>query len=556
MKKVKLSLKPHEILQDPLLNKGTAFLEEERDALGLHGFLPCHVSSVEEQIERNYRNFTKKRTPIGKYAFLTDLLNRNEILFYQFAEKYLLEIMPIIYTPTVGEASLQYSMIYKERRGLYISYPKQDRIEEIIQNLPNEHIEVAVVTDGERILGLGDQGIGGMAIPVGKLALYTLFGGVHPAKTLPILLDVGTNNPELLKSDIYLGWKHERIVGEKYHAFIKRFVNALKKRFPRVLLQWEDFGKQNAKEILNRYRKEILSFNDDIQGTAAVVVAALYGASRRAKIPFKEHKIAILGGGSAGVGIAEFLKKALIQEGLSEKEAAARIYIVDVSGLLHSQLSSLDEGQKAFAKTPQEIGGWKGASEHISLLDVVREARPTTLIGVCAQSGAFSEEIVKEMAKHTPHPIIFPLSNPTSKAEALPEEILKWTKGKGIIATGSPFPSVLYEGKTYRIGQCNNAYIYPGIGLGAIASKATQITDKMFLEAAKTLAASILKPEEMTASLFAEISEIKTISKKIALSVASAAMEEGVAPSASMKEMEKRIEENFWRPHYDLYERA
>lgn len=549
-----LSLKPHEILQDPLLNKGSAFTKEERDSLKLHGFLPDHISSVEEQIARNYNNFSMKKTPIGKYAFLTDLLNRNEILFYQFAAKYLEEIMPIIYTPTVGEASIEYSLIFKERRGLYLSYPLQDKIEQILQNVPSSGVDVIVVTDGERILGLGDLGIGGMAIPIGKLALYILLGGFHPAKTLPILLDVGTNNKELRSNPLYLGWRNERISGDSYYSFIDKFVQAIKKRFPEVLLQWEDFGKGHAEEILTRYREKILSFNDDIQGTAASALGALYSASKKAGVPYKNHKIVILGGGSAGMGIARMLQVGLMKEGLSEQEAIARIFIVDVQGLLHHQLPNLTPAQKPFAKSLAELTQLQfSADSPISLLQVIKHVSPTVLIGVCAQRGAFTEEIVKEMAKRTSRPIIFPLSNPTSKSEAFPEELIPWTNGKAIIATGSPFQPYEYQGKKYQIGQCNNVYLYPAVGLGTKVSNAKVVTDAMFWTAAKALADNTPHSEDETASLFPEIKDLKPIIQKIAAHVAMQAVKEKVAPTATLSEIEKRIKEFVWEPKYDTF---
>lgn len=556
-KKRTLSLKPHEILQDPLLNKGSAFTKEERDSLNLHGFLPEHISSVEEQIARNYHNFSLKKTPIGKYTFLTDLLNRNEILFYQFASKHLEEIMPIIYTPTVGEASIEYSLIFKERRGLYLSYPLQEKMDRILQNVPSVDVDVIVVTDGERILGLGDLGIGGMAIPIGKLALYILLGGFHPARTLPIILDVGTNNKELRNNPLYLGWNNERITGDSYYSFIDRFVQAITKRFPKVLLQWEDFGKEHAQEILNRYRDKILSFNDDIQGTAAIALGALYSASKKAKIPYKNHKIVIVGGGSAGMGIARILHLALMKEGLSEQEALARIYIVDVAGLLHTQISHLTPAQKPFAKSLTELTELRlSADSPISLLQVIQQVSPSVLIGVSAQRGAFTEEVVKEMAKRTPRPIIFPLSNPTSKSEAFPEELIPWTEGKAIIATGSPFQPYEYQGKKFHVGQCNNVYLYPAIGLGAKLSHAKVITDAMFWVASKTLAENTPHSEDETASLFPDFKELKPIIQKVAIAVAMQAVKEKVAPETTLSEIEKRIKDYVWEPHYDTFTKA
>lgn len=530
------------ILSDPLLNKGTAFSMEERDLLGLHGLLPPLISTVDQQIKRCYFHFSQKRTPLEKYESLVTLMSFNEILFYQLILRYPAEVLPIIYTPTVGDVAMQYSRIFFHQKGIYLSYPLKDKIEEILQNHPNE-VDVIVATDGERILGLGDQGIGGMAIPIGKLSLYTLFGSVHPARTLPIFLDVGTNNQELLKDEFYLGWRHERLSGAEYDAFIDRFVAILKKRFPKVLLQWEDFGKANARRLLDRYRNEILSFNDDIQGTAAVVLAALLAANRIAHQNLAQEKVAILGGGSAGTGIAEMIVQAKMQEGLSYGEALSHIYLIDLEGLIHFSSKTVAESQKPYVQPQSNIKHWKVHSEEISLFDVIANAKPSILIGVCAQGGAFTKEVIQEMARHVKRPILFPLSNPTTKAECTPDEAIEWTSGRAIIATGSPFPPVVYQGKTYFISQCNNVYIFPGLGVGAIGAKAAQITDEMLLEAARTLASFSPALKNETAPLFPPIEEVRSISKKIAIAVAKKA---AVAPSSVEKEIDARL----WEPHY------
>ncbi|MES2273825.1 MAG: NAD-dependent malic enzyme [Chlamydiota bacterium] len=544
-----------EILNTPLLNKGTAFSQEERDQFALNGLLPSHISSVDEQIERSYYNFSRKRTPLGKYDFLMGLLNRNELLFYQFVSRYPAEMLPIIYTPTVGEAAVQYSSIYFHQRGLYLCYTLKDKIEEIFEKNPQERVDVIVVTDGERILGLGDQGIGGMTIPVGKLSLYTLFGGIHPARTLPILLDVGTNNPDLIKDPLYLGWRHPRLSCAEYDDFIFRFIQAVKKRYPKVLLQWEDFGKNNARKLLDRYRSELLSFNDDIQGTAAVTLAGLLAAVKESKQKLSGQRIAILGGGSAGTGIADMLVHAMVEEGLSQEEARHRIYLIDIDGLIHFNSPHINESQRPYVQPQMGIKDWKIINpEQISLLDVVSNAHPTILIGVCAQAGAFTQEIIEEMARHTKHPIVFPLSNPTSKAECTPQELIEWTKGQAIIATGSPFQPVQYEGKTYQIAQCNNVYIFPGLGLGALAAKASQITETMFLEAARTLASVSPALKDPTASLFPKIDEVRGVSRLIAIAVAKKACQEKVA-SITPSEIEKRIDALVWEPKYPRYVR-
>ncbi|OGN64503.1 MAG: NAD-dependent malic enzyme [Chlamydiae bacterium RIFCSPHIGHO2_12_FULL_49_9] len=549
---VRLSLSGSLILNTPLLNKGTAFTPEEREALGLNGLLPTHVSTVEEQIDRCYQNYSKKRTPLGKYSFLIGILSRNEHLFYQFVSRHAAEMLPIIYTPTVGEAAVQYSSIYFHQRGLYISYPLMDKMEEIFENCPQKEIDVIVVTDGERILGLGDQGIGGMTIPVGKLSLYTLFGGIHPARTLPILLDVGTNNPYLLKDNLYLGLKHPRITGEEYDEFVGRFIEAVKKLYPNALLQWEDFGKNNARRLLDKYRKKILSFNDDIQGTAAVVLSGLLAAVGEVKQKISEQKVAILGGGSAGTGIADLFVKAMREEGLSEEEAYSRIYIIDVDGLIHFNSQHLGDALLPYQKTQNQLKSWKIAnSNHISFQETIKNGKITVLIGVCAQTGAFTKEIIQEMSLHTQRPIVFPLSNPTSKAECTPQELIEWTDGKAIVATGSPFQPVQHRGKTYKIGQCNNVYIFPGVGLGALAARAKEVTDGMFLEAARALASFSPALKNPAESLFPRIEEVREVSRQIAVRVAQKAASEGI--SSATAEIEKNIQSLVWEPHYPKY---
>ncbi len=556
MESIKLKASGPQILNNPLLNKGTAFTQQERDELGLNGLLPSHVSTLEEQIERSYKNFSRRRTPLGKYNFLIAMMSRNELLFYQFVSRYPAEMLPYIYTPTVGEAAVQYSSIYFHQKGLYVSYPLKDKIDEIIDNCPLERVDVIVVTDGERILGLGDQGIGGMTIAVGKLSLYTLFGGVHPSHTLPILLDAGTNNEDLIKDKLYLGWKHPRIAGDEYDDFIDRFIKAVKKRYPKVLLQWEDFGKNNARRLLDHYRKKILSFNDDIEGTGAVALSALIAAVKVAKGKLADQKIAILGGGSAGTGIADMIVKALVDEGLSFEEACHRIYIVDIDGLIHFNSPHIYESQRPYVQPRSAIENWKIAnSSYISLEDVVANAHPTILIGVSAQGGAFTKEMIEEMMRHHDRPIVFPLSNPTSKAECTPEELIEWTKGKAIIATGSPFQPVHFQDKTFHIGQCNNVYIFPGVGLGALAAQATHLTDAIFLEAARTLAASSPAIKDPTASLFPKIEEVRGVSRKVALAVAKKALSEGLS-SLSLPTIEERIEALVWNPSYPHYSKS
>lgn len=554
---IHLSVEPQAVLNNALINKGTAFTDEERDSLGLHGLLPCHVSTLEQQVERRYENFKQKSDPLAKYTFLSSLQDRNEVLFYRLVSEHLSEMVPLIYTPTVGDVSLHFSVLYRQHRGLYLSYPLKDKISEIITRWPREEVEVIVVTDGERILGLGDVGVGGMAIPQGKLALYTLFGGIHPAKVLPIMLDVGTNNQKLLDDPLYLGWRHPRVIGDQYYEFIETFIQAIKKRFPRVLLQWEDFAKPHARPLLEKYQDKICSFNDDIQGTAAVVLAAVMGATKAARSTLKEQKIAMLGGGSAGIGIANLLVDAMKLEGCSEEEARKNFYIVDIDGLLHTKQTRLDPEQRKYARNFSELSQWQHSdAAKFSLLDVIRNAKPTVLIGVSAQPNTFTEQIVKTMASQVAHPIILPLSNPTSRAEAKPEDLIRWTDGKAIIATGSPFAPVEYQGKKYPVAQCNNVYIFPGVGMGVVACRTPKVTEKMFIRAASVLSdyAPILK--DSTAGIFVPLDQLRHVSRQIAIAVGEVAEEEGLIPKSSKNEIEQRVDEKMWYPEYPIYKRA
>lgn len=545
------SCSPEHILSDPLLNKGTAFTYEERDRLKLSGLLPYHVSTLEQQVERRYQNFKAQTTDLTKHLFLSALHNRNEVLFYCLVSKHITEMLPYIYTPTVGDVSLHYSYLYTEPRGIYLSYPQRGKIEKIMSNISRDEIDVIVVTDGERILGLGDLGTGGMAIPVGKLTLYTLFGGIHPGKTLPIMLDVGTNNPTLLNDPLYIGWREKRISGKEYDSFIDRFVKAVKKRFPNVLLQWEDFGRAHAQPLLEKYRHQICSFNDDIQGTASVAHASLLTAIKMNHAELHQQKIVIFGGGSAGMGIANHLLGAMIATGISKEKALQELYIIDIHGLVHRALPDVPAHQKNFARSQAEISKWKVPNPSmITLLDVVKQVRPTVLIGVSAQPGVFNEEVITTMAQYVERPIIFPLSNPTSKSEAHPADLLHWTKGKAIIATGSPFGEVTYGGKKIQIAQCNNVYIYPGIGLGVIACKAKEVSETMFYKAAEILSqySPMLKTPHGT--LFPSFEHLREISREIALAVVKVAQEEGLSQKTDEKARKKMVDAAMWKPVY------
>lgn len=538
-------MKPHEILNDPLLNKGTGFTQKERDALHLHGFLPCGISTLEQQVERRYQNFRQQSSDLGRYLFLTALQNRNETLFYRLVYEHVCEMLPYIYTPTVGKASEHYSLLYTQQRGIYFSYPLKDRIEEIVQNIAIDDIDVIVATDGERILGLGDLGSGGMAIPVGKLALYTLFGGIHPKRTLPVMLDVGTNNALLLDDPLYLGWRHKRVSGKEYDDFVDAFVQAIKKRYPRVLLQWEDFGKEHAKPLLDRYESQLCSFNDDIQGTASVVLAAILAAVKLNKTKLVEQKIVLFGGGSAGIGVCNLIIDAMKEEKISEEEARKAFYVIDINGLIHTGLKGITPAQMPFARKKEEVAGWGN-----SLLDVIEKVRPTVLIGVSTQAGAFNEQVVTAMARYVERPVIFPLSNPTSKSEAHPADLIRWTKGKAVIATGSPFDPVEYQGKTYPIAQCNNVSIFPGVGLGLISCKAKRVVNRMFYKAAHILSDHSPMLRDPYGTLFPPFENLREISKEIAAGIVEVAQEEGLSPKTSHKEIQAMVERTMWFPKY------
>jgi malate dehydrogenase (oxaloacetate-decarboxylating) len=542
------------ILSDPLRNKGTAFTEKERDLFKLHGKLPFHVSTLEEQVQRRYSNFKAQSSDLAKHLFLSALHQRNEVLFYKLISEHITEMLPLIYTPTVGDYSLHYSYLYTEPQGLYVSYPLKNRMEEVFSGLSDKDIDVIVVTDGQRILGLGDLGAGGIAIPVGKLSLYTLFGGIHPAKTLPIMLDVGTDNTVLLNDPLYLGWRHPRISGKEYDDFIEHFIQILHRRFPKVLLQWEDFGKDHAQPLLERYRKTLLSFNDDIQGTAAVALSALQSAVKLTHSQLHDQRIVLFGGGSAGIGICNYLAGAMEASGIAKDQAFQSIYVIDMYGLVHTGLPNIPPHQRPFARNSSEIKKWNVADpSHVTLLDVIKAVRPTVLIGVSTQSGAFTEEIVTTMARYTERPIIFPLSNPLSKCEAHPTDLLEWTKGKAIIATGSPFSDVSYQGRNISVAQCNNVYIFPGIGLGAVACGLKEITDTMFYKAAQILSYHSPMLKNPSSTLFPPFEKLRSISREIALGVIEVAEQEGLIAKTDQKTREKMVDQVMWSPSYENY---
>ncbi|NVO58221.1 NAD-dependent malic enzyme [Rhodobacteraceae bacterium B1Z28] len=534
---------------NPLLNKGTAFSLQEREQLGLMGLLPPHIETLETQLDRAYAAFEREETPLDKHVYLRGLQDDNEVLFYALLVRHLSEMMPIIYTPVVGDACKQFSEIYDHPRGLIIPFPERDRIDEMLDNAILPSVEAIVVTDGERILGLGDQGAGGMGIPIGKLSLYTAAGGINPSVTLPVVLDAGTNNQERLEDPLYIGWRHERISGDEYFEFVDLFVQAVMRKWPDVLLQFEDFAQQHAAPLLARYRDQLCTFNDDIQGTAAVTAGTLLAASNVTGVSLKDATIAFLGAGSAGVGIAEQLVQLMVRQGLSETEARGRIYLVDRNGLLTDAMTDLLPFQKQLVQPVDKVAGW--AEGNISLLDVINNAKPNILVGVSGQAGLFSEAIIRAMADHTEHPVVLPLSNPTSRIEAVPADILRWSDGCALVATGSPFDPVTIAGNIHHIAQCNNSYIFPGMGLGVLAAGARRVTDGMFMAAAEALAALSPAKSDRTASLLPDVSDICEVSKAIAFAVGQQAQLDGVAPNTTEYDLKAAIDAKFWTPHYE-----
>lgn len=544
------------LLELPLLNKGSAFSSTERSDFNLHGLLPEGIETIEEQHQRCYQQYTSFDEDINKHIYLRNIQDTNETLFYHLIDNHLSEMMPIIYTPTVGEACQRFSDIYRRHRGLFISYPNRDKIHDILQNVNRKNVKVIVITDGERILGLGDLGIGGMGIPIGKLSLYTACGGISPAYTLPITIDVGTNNQQLLNDPLYMGWRQPRISGEEYYDFVEEIFKAIQHRWPKALIQFEDFAQNNAMPLLQKYSDSYCCFNDDIQGTAAVVVGSLIAACRAAKTPLIEQRIAFLGAGSAGCGIAEQIIAQMVADGLTDAQARERVFMVDRFGLITENQPNLRDFQRALAQDTDKVQQWADAEDHISLLDVVKNAKPSVLIGVSGQSGLFTEEIIKTLNSHCEHPIILPLSNPTSHVEAVPADIIRWTEGKALIATGSPFAPVNYQDRIYHISQCNNAYIFPGIGLGVIAAQATRVTNAMLIALSAALADCSPKLQDPQADLLPDLDSIKDVSKFIAFHVAKAAINDGVAPAISDEQLRENIERNFWKPAYREYRRV
>lgn len=531
-----------ELLHDPLLNHGTAFTKEEREKLGLTGLLPYQVIPQEKQVERILENFHRKPNDLEKYILLIGLQDRNEQLFYRVVMENIDVMMPIIYTPTVGQACQEYGHIFRRPRGMYITIKDKGRVASLLKNWPHEDVRAIVVTDGERILGLGDLGANGMGIPVGKLSLYTACAGIHPATTLPITLDVGTNNEALINDPFYIGVKEPRLRDEAYDEFVEEFITAVQERFPRALVQFEDFANINAFRLLEKYRSRICTFNDDVQGTAAVTLAGIYSALRLTGGQLKDQKILFLGAGEAGIGIADLIVSGMMEEGLSEEEARAKCWFVDSRGLVVKSRTDLAHHKLPYAHEFEQMD---------DLLTAVEAIKPTALIGVSGQPRTFTQEIVERMAEYNEQPMIFALSNPTSKAECTAEEAYTWSDGRAIYASGSPFAPVEYKGKTYVPGQGNNSYIFPGVGLGVTAVAAKHVTDEMFMTAAKTLALQVKEDDLAMGRIYPPLQDIRKVSSAIAVAVAEVAYQQELATIARPDDLLKHVKSQMFNPVYE-----
>ncbi|MED1409819.1 MULTISPECIES: oxaloacetate-decarboxylating malate dehydrogenase [Bacillus] len=545
------TLRGVEVLATPLLNKGVAFTQEEREELGLKGLLPPAVLTLDEQARRAYEQFCSQPDDLLKNVYLTALHDRNEVLFYRILTDHLREMLPIVYTPTVGVAIQRYSHEYRKPRGVYLSVNDPSGIEEAFSNIgaTAENIDLVVVTDGEGILGIGDWGVGGINIAIGKLAVYTAAVGIDPSRVLPVILDVGTNREDLLNNPFYIGNRHPRVTGEAYDEFIDTFVQAVGNKFPKALLHWEDFSSRNARKILDKYRHNVCTFNDDIQGTGAVSLAAVLSAVKASSVPLNEHRVVVFGAGTAGIGIADQVRDAMVRVGLSEQEANERFWCIDRNGLITDNMEDLLDFQIPYARKVAEVNEWK-QSDAIGLAEVVKHVKPTILIGTSTVAGAFTEEIVKEMASHVERPIILPMSNPTPLAEAKPVDLIEWTEGRALVATGSPFEPVTYNGVTYVIGQSNNALIFPGLGLGTIVVRASVMTDGMFAAAAEAVA-SMVDTSKPGAPILPEVEELRNISEMVAIEVAKVAVAEGVArENLSDNDIKIAVKESMWKPEY------
>jgi malate dehydrogenase (oxaloacetate-decarboxylating) len=536
------------LLNRPIVNKGTAFTEAERARFGLNGLLPPYVETLEGQALRAYEAFRSKPDTLERHIYLRALQDMNEVLFYRLVLEHLEEMLPIVYTPVVAQGCRLFSHIYRRPRGLFLSYPLRTSIRTMLASRPHRQVDVVLVTDGERVLGIGDQGVGGMGISIGKLSLHTAIGGVHPARTLPVVLDVGTDNADRLNDPEYLGWRHSRIAGQDYFDFVEAFVDAVRKELPDALIHWEDFATVHARTILSRYRDELLTYNDDIQGTAAVTLGTIMGAAALTGSKVSDQRVVFLGAGSA-VGVADYLRAAMVAEGLEDEAARRRVWMVDIDGLLHTERTDLTPDQRAYAQPLEATRTWARASNGpIGLADVIANTAATVLVGLSTAAGAFTESIVREMARKIDRPLILPLSTPQS--EATPGELLQWTEGRALVATGSPFPPVHYAGQTIPIAQCNNVYIFPGIGLGVAASRARRVSDAMILAAARTLGECSPALRDPAAPLLPPLSEARGVAVEIAVAVGEAAQREGIASTTTRDQLRQRVRESQWTPQY------
>lgn len=552
-----VKLRSYALLQDPKLNKGTAFSSEERKALHLNGRLTVAEESLDEQILRCYAQFSEKTTDLQKNIYLNSLHDSNETLFYATLKKYLKEMLPIVYTPTVAEAVETFSLENRRSRGLFIAYPDVQSVadvEAILDQRMNQHVDLILVTDGEGVLGIGDWGVGGMHISIGKLMVYTACSGLHPNRVLPIQLDTGTNNEKLLKDPAYLGWRHNRVSGKEYDDFIDKFVQAVKNKFPGVYLHWEDFGRDNARRNLERYRNTIASFNDDMQGTGATALACVLSGMVAKKEKIKDQRVVFLGAGTAGCGIADQFWQAMVAEGLSEKEAYKNFWLVDRFGLLQTNSNDLQSFQKPYARDPSEVANWVVADKkNITLEEVVKNINPTILVGCSTVRGAFKETIVRHMAAHCERPIILPLSNPTDHCEATACDLMNWTDGKVLMALGSPFDPVNFKGKIYPVSQSNNAFVFPGLGRGIIASKAKRVSDEMIHAACEALSVASPARKDSMAPLLPDIANAADVADSIALAVAEMARKQGLAQVDPSVDFKKVLAEQKWEPKYLPY---
>ncbi|HEY1975550.1 MAG TPA: NAD-dependent malic enzyme [Candidatus Baltobacteraceae bacterium] len=546
-----VSARGFDVLRTPEINKGTAFPEDERQALGLVGLLPPAILSIEQQAARAYE-ILEKLDDLGRYRFLTGVRDRNETLFFHIVASHMTEMLPVIYTPTVGLAIQQYSRQFRRPHGIFLSIDRQEEIEQAFHNADpggEATIDLVVATDAEAILGIGDWGVGGIDICVGKLSVYTAAGGIDPQSAIPVVLDVGTDRQSLLDDPLYLGYRHPRVRGDAYRAFIDKYISTVLRLYPNALLHWEDLGAANARWILDRYRSSICTFNDDIQGTAGTVLAAVTSALKVTRGRLRDQTFVVFGAGTAGCGIADLLVNAMTSDGLSPHEAARRFWCVDRNGLLVESMNGVHDFQRPYARPASDCGHWQRDGDRgIALDEVVRQVKPTILIGSSGVTGAFTESVIREMAKHAPRPVILPLSNPTALAEAQPADVIAWTEGKALIATGSPFAPVIYNGVTYAIAQSNNAMLFPGLGLGTIAVRARLISDGMFMAAAQAIA-DMVNPWDLGASILPPISDVREVSVRVAIAVAEQALREGLA-RANPQDVEAAVRNAMWEPHY------